>query len=633
MNKATKECCLKWCYYTTIPFVFFATLTRVALLYQALKLSQIDLSAIKIASIFVFGALSDIVTFCYIALPLALIYLICTKININRFGTFLRRVAVFCYIYSLCFNMVAEYLFWDEFGTRFNFIAVDYLVYRREVVDNIYESYPIKTILALLFCASSLVSVLMEFYSSKFFIKKKVGNWLILKVIFTACTVVAADFIFDTPNLIRSKVYTLYSDAYASELSKNGTYSLFEAFSANSLNYKKFYVVCDKGLTHKTLSNKSHTEDIKHNLSIASRPGQKHKKYNVVLVLVESLSAEYMALFGSKQNLTPFLDTMAQKSAVFTNYYATGTRTVRGIEATILSAPPLPGGSIVRRKNNKQIESLGSILKTAGYDNKFIYGGFGYFDNMNNFFERNDFQVVDRASIDSKDIVFANAWGVADEVLFSKFIQEADRSFSENKAFFSVVLTTSNHRPFTYPEGKIDIPSGTRREGAVKYTDYAIMQLISNAKTKPWFSNTIFIISADHCAGSAGKAELPVEKYHIPLIIYAPDIIKPGKFDQLVSQIDVAPSMLEMLGLKPGEQFFGESVFNPRRNMAFISTYQKLGCLTSESLVVLAPKREISYYKIVSKKQEITKKQGAAYNTALDNCVNFYQATSDVYDR
>jgi hypothetical protein len=105
--------------------------------------------------------------------------------------------------------------------------------------------------------------------------------------------------------------------------------------------------------------------------------------------------------------------------------------------------------------------------------------------------------------------------------------REFDKSFRQN-ALFALILTTSNHRPFTYPEGRIDIPSHTGRSGGVKYTDFAIGKFIDDAKKKPWFEDTLFVIVADHCASSAGRTTLPVTKYKIPCIIYSPAHINRG---------------------------------------------------------------------------------------------------------
>ena len=143
-------------------------------------------------------------------------------------------------------------------------------------------------------------------------------------------------------------------------------------------------------------------------------------------------------------------------------------------------------------------------------------------------------------------------------------------------------MTTSNHRPFTFPDGKIDLPSkSSGRHGAVKYTDYAIAELLRAAAEKPWFNETIFVIVSDHCSSSAGRTALPVDKYHIPLIIYAPGgQLSPATVATVMSQVDYAPTLLGLLRWTYPSRFFGRDVFSPdateERERALIGNYQQL---------------------------------------------------------
>jgi phosphoglycerol transferase MdoB-like AlkP superfamily enzyme len=159
----------------------------------------------------------------------------------------------------------------------------------------------------------------------------------------------------------------------------------------------------------------------------------------------------------------------------------------------------------------------------------FVYGGRGYFDNMNAFFSGNGYRVVDQSSVDEAEIHFKNAWGMADEDLYRQTLKLADADYARQQPFLLQLMTTSNHRPYTYPDNRIDIKSGNGRDGAVKYTDYAIGQFLEQARQKPWFDNTIFIFVADHTAGSAGKEDLPITNYQIPLFIYAPKMIEASR--------------------------------------------------------------------------------------------------------
>ncbi len=314
---------------------------------------------------------------------------------------------------------------------------------------------------------------------------------------------------------------------------------------------------------------------------------------NVVLVTIESLSAKYLGSEGDTRGLTPHLDALRKQSLYFNNLYATGTRTDRGLEAITLSMPPTPGRSIVKRIGHESgYGSLGQQLHTQGYDSVFVYGGRGYFDNMNAFFSGNGYRVVDQSSVQESDIHFKNAWGMADEDLYSQAIRVADADYAGKQPFFLHLMTTSNHRPYTYPDGRIDIPSGMGREGAVKYTDYAIHTFLTEAKKKPWFDDTLFIFVADHCAGSAGSEDLPVEKYHIPMWVYAPKWVNAKEFSDLTSQIDIAPTLLGLLKMDYESTFFGRDVLNKGSDLPsriLIGNYQHLGLFDGRDLAILSP--------------------------------------------
>src|SRR5690606_5728385 len=211
------------------------------------------------------------------------------------------------------------------------------------------------------------------------------------------------------------------------------------------------------------------------------------------------------------------------------------------------------------------------------------------------FFSGNGYRVVDQSSIPESDIHFKNAWGMADEDLYHEALRLADSDHAAGKPFLLQLMTTSNHRPYTYPDGRIDIPSGDGREGAVKYTDYAIGQFLQQARRKPWFRQTLFVFVADHTAGSAGREDLPVANYHIPLFIYAPSIVEPREFGGLASQIDLAPTLLGLLSLDYSSTFFGRNLLreDARPGRALIGNYQHLGLFDGQDLAILSPRKMI----------------------------------------
>ena len=134
----------------------------------------------------------------------------------------------------------------------------------------------------------------------------------------------------------------------------------------------------------------------------------------------------------------------------------------------------------------------------------------------------------------------------------------------------------------------------------MRYSDWALGRFFEQARKAPYFENTLFVIVADHCASAAGKTRLPVPGYHIPLILYAPRLLRPGQSDRLASQIDIPPTLLDVLGLPGDDHFFGKSLFEQGREAprAFISNYQELGYLKADRLVVLGPKQRVDIFRI-----------------------------------
>jgi phosphoglycerol transferase MdoB-like AlkP superfamily enzyme len=573
--------------------------------------ADIEISGLNIAKAFGFGLFYDIITLSYIALiPIAYYTFTPAKIFNSSKQQKVNRVLYFLFLVVIIFSAVSEVVFWDEFQTRFNFIAVDYLIYTTEVIENIVESYPIIPIFAAIFSLAGAIFYLTKnqiFSARAAEFKTRFKKFAILS---TFCA--ASFFLVDN-----SKIAHFFLNKYVSEISQNGIYQLFSAYRNNEIDYDSLYLTKDEKAVINTLRSSLKMQEPKVNflneddisrLIPAPRSGGE-KRYNVIFVTMESFSADFMASFGNEENITPNLDKFAKEGLFFTKLKATGTRTVRGLEALSLSIPPTPGNSIVRRPNNENMFNIASPLKERGYEAKFIYGGDGYFDNMNYFFGNNGFDVVDRKNFTSEEITFSNAWGVADEDLFAKAVKEADKSFSNGKPFFNFIMTTSNHRPFTYPNGKIDIDSKTGRNGAVKYADYSIGRLVEMAKSRPWFDNTIFVFIADHCAGSAGNTDVPLWRYQIPAIFYAPKIIKPQIFSENSSQIDIAPTLLGIMNLSYKSKFFGIDVLTNHQTHnrhAFVSTYTDIGYFRHNNgrdmLYLLKPKKEVKFYNVEIKK-------------------------------
>ena len=609
-------------------FVAVCTLTRAIL---ALRPEGAALDSGDLVRGFAYGFGFDLAATAFALTPFVL-WLALAPDRLAR--TWIYRAASIAWFCIACFvfffTAVAEWLFWEEFGARFNFIAVDYLLYTHEVVGNIWQSYPTGKLLIALALAAAAVTALLA---------RRIWRWSAAPFGWRPALVailVLATFLGGVTQFVDSDTKNFSKGDSANELAGSGLYEFFSALRRNELSFERYYATLPIADALATVRGGfADTPWIKPEDGGVERlePGRgAERRMNVVLVSVESLGAEFLGAYGDQRGLTPNLNRLAKESLWFSRVYATGNRTVRGLEALSLSLPPTPGQSIVRRPNNAKLFTLGSVFGNKGYGVIFAYGGYGYFDNMNAYFEANDYRAVDRRDIPAARIQFENVWGVADEHLYDQAIEEIDREKAAHggRPVFVHVMTTSNHRPYTYPPGRIDIASGTGREGAVKYTDYAIGYLIERARTRPWFKDTVFVITADHGASARGTAQIPVDKYLIPVFVYAPAHIAPQRVDRLMSQIDIPPTLLGLLDFRYYTKFLGRDVLRsaPETDRAFVGNFQTLAFMKDDRIAVLRPKRKADVYRLA---------EGRAYfplpaDPALTReAISFYQVASHLF--
>lgn len=623
-------------------YVIISFLTRITFFIWSIK--DVTVGLINILRAFFTGFLFDL-TVVFSFLLLYAIYLL--LFPRKWIGSVADKIFTYLYLSIILliifFSLVAEFPFWDEFGVRFNFIAVDYLIYTYEVVSNINQSYPLPLIIAFL-----LVSVI-----GVFIFLHKTGA---LKITFSDTPPFLKRLLYTLPivvitvlllMLMKNKTADFSNNLVINEIGKNGVFSFFAAYKSNELDYDTFYPTIDEKEAYTTLKkkllqkNQKYTSHQWDNISRKTRGGDESRP-NIILITIESFSADFLTEFGNPNNLTPNYENLAKESIFFTNLYATGTRTVRGMEALTLSVPPTPGNSIVRRPGNDHIFSIATLLRQKNYHPYFIYGGDGYFDNMNNFFGGQGFDIVDRNrgnplsdkieteryNIPDDEVSFENAWGVCDEDLYEQVIKYADRSHSMNTPFFEFVMTTSNHRPYLFPDYKIDLPQGSRN-AAVRYTDYALGKFIENAREKPWFKNTVFVIVADHCASSAGKWEINIDKHHIPAIIYnLPN--SPEKIDRLVSQIDLMPTLFGYLNWNYDSQFYGRDVnqIENGEERAFIGNYRTLGVFNGDLFIQIDDRKSVKQFKVSEKDKSLSEQKDQNQNATIET-ISFYQTASE----
>jgi len=568
-----------------------ATITRVVLTATALRSGQVALA--DLPRIFAMGAGYDLIASVYLTAPFALyLWLLPSALYRSRMHGLLLRAALAVIAFGLIYLGAAEYFFFDEFNARFNYVAVEYLIYPHEVFVNIWETYPVARFMA----AAALLALAVTWLS-----RAAIREALSANESIRARTVPAAAIfllIGATGVAVNGEMGASSGNRVANELAANGVYSFFAAALNAQLDYEQYYLTINKATAEhraRRLLVQGNAEflpgapsPITRHIASSGRPHALH----VIVLLEESLGAEFVGAYGDKRGLTPNLDRIARDSLVFARTYATGTRTVRGMEAVTASFPPVPPESIVKRSHNEGMFNWSTVMSRRGYSPTFIYGGYGTFDNMNHFFSRNGYRVIDRTDMDTPR--FSNIWGVSDEDLFRNALRIYDQQVARGEHIFSVVMTTSNHKPFSFPEGVPGVPpSGGGREAGVRYADYAIGRLIEALQTRPWFSDTLVVIVADHGARVYGREEIPVRSYEIPFLVYSPGHIAPRRVDTVVSQLDVAPTVLGLLNFSYDGTFFGRDALlgEPDRELVPLNHNRDVGLLTGNALTELGFRR------------------------------------------
>ncbi|WP_172563637.1 LTA synthase family protein [Vibrio alginolyticus] len=505
-------------------------------------------------------------------------------------------------LWVLVYMELATAPFIQEYDLRPNRLFVEYLIYPKEVMSMLWTGYKLELFIGAL--GTVLTITLGWKWSKKLTDKAQQVNWKWrpLLALFVVLFGVAGARSSLGHRPLNPAMVAFSNDPLLNDLALNSSYSLL--FAVNSMKSEKsaeqFYGKMDTQKMLELVRTSSTKSDFTPSLlpTMNSNPATyqgKHK--NLVILLQESLGAQFVGALGGLP-LTPNLDELMKEGWQFTQMYATGTRSVRGIEAVTTGFPPSPSRAVVKlSKSQTGFFTIADLLKAQGYHTQFIYGGEANFDNMKTFFFGNGFdQIVEEDDYNNPS--FVGSWGVSDEDLYNKANEEFERLSKSDKPFFSLVFTSSNHSPYEYPKGKIE-PYDSEymtRKNAVKYSDYALGTFFEKAKKSSYWDDTIFIVIADHDARVSGANLVPVKHFHIPALILGKGI-QPRKDDRIANNIDMPPTLLSLIGVDAKTPMIGRDLTKPlaREDERAMMQYDKnFGYLTRDNLVVLSPGEKVS---------------------------------------
>tara|TARA_R110001592_G_scaffold52511_11_gene160722 strand:- start:1145 stop:3094 length:1950 start_codon:yes stop_codon:yes gene_type:complete len=507
---------------------------------------------------------------------------------------------------TLIFMEVTTPEFIMEYDVRPNRIFLDYLIYPKEVFSMLWEGYKPAIFIGL-------AAIAICIYMAVFIIKKTTFSastikWpsklglsvfiLLLGFIFIRSSLQHRPFnpsmvFFSNDNLVNSlTLNSSYSVLYAMYNSRSEQ-SAFDLYG--KLGDKEIIEGVRKAARLELVNSTNNASEFNNNDIPTERfhkASYQGKPKNIVILLQESLGARHVGGLGGA-DLTPNLDSLLKEGWNFTNAYATGTRSVRGIEAVFTGFSPGPSRSVVKlSKSQTGFFSIAALLKKHDYQTQFIYGGESHFDNMKSFFLGNGIDDIHDLST-FKDPKFIGSWGASDEDLYQEAHSEFMRMQDTGKPFFSLVFTTSNHTPFDFPDGCLDTIEGERQtvENAIRYSDCALGKFIATAKQSNYWQDTIFVVIADHDSRTIGADIVPIEHFRIPALILGSNV-QTKEDARLVSQIDFAPTMLSLAGISDQNPMIGFDLTQtiPYENeRAMLQYNENFAWLTHENVIIMKP--------------------------------------------
>jgi len=524
-------------------------------------------------------------------------------------GTALLRGWVLLLLLLLTFIEIASFPFFAEYDVRPNVLFVEYLRYPQEVLSMLWKDQRLNLFIALAAVALAGFAFLRwrAFAGARALLRSPWWTralWCLPLLVLVFCGIRSSTG--RRPANISDALYS--TNRVANEIAKNSLYSIgYDSFRAadDLVRRAPRYGAMPMGEAYERayrLLGRSSEDPARPFVTTIRAAQPAARPRNLVIILEESIGAQFVGFTGAAHSLTPAMDALAADSVAFTNLYSNGTRSIRGIAAMASGFLPLLGEGVVKRSKSQQgFFTLAALLKPLGYHASFIYGGAARFDDMKSWFLGNGFDEV----IEQKDYEhpgFVSTWGVSDEDLFIKANERFTQLTAAGRPFVSVVFSSSNHTPFELPDGKISWEPGVPRksvDNAIKYADYAVGRFFELARHAPYYANTVFVIVADHNVRVYGDDVVPVPGFHIPGLIHLAGV-PAQRYSGLASQPDLLATALSLIGVDLRAPVLGRSIFEPDHQgfvlMQFNDTY---GFRRGDELAVLRADKPASTWRVV----------------------------------
>lgn len=548
------------------------------------------------------GLRVDVATVCWLwGIPMLLTVVLGGEHLIGRLWRAVLRLWLTLGWWLLLFLEISTPSFISEYGFRPNRLYVEYLIYPKEVVSMLWSGHKGELLIAVLATAALLGSG--WWLSGRVTRSLVMPRWYwrpVLAVLVIALAVMGGRSTLGH-RALNPALVAFSTDPLVNTLPLNSGYSVMFALKqlGNEEDPSQYYgkLPSERVIAlMREASGRPADVFVSPELPSMSRNQAtwQGKPKNLVIILQESLGARFVGNLGGLP-LTPNIDALSREGWNFRQLYATGTRSVRGIEAVVAGFTPTPAQAVVKLdKSQTGFFTLAGLLREHGYDTSFLYGGESHFDNMRSFFLGNGFgRVVDQK--DFRNAAFVGSWGASDEDLMNKANEEFTRLHDEGKPFFSLVFSSSNHDPFEFPDGRIELyeqPKATRNNAA-KYADYAVGQFFKAARAAPYWKDTLFLVIADHDSRVGGAELVPIPRFHIPGVIVG-DGVPARQDERVVSQIDMAPTLLSLMGISGEYPMLGRDLTQTPANWpgrALMQYDKNFALMEGNQVVILQPQQ------------------------------------------
>jgi phosphoglycerol transferase MdoB-like AlkP superfamily enzyme len=585
---------LLW-YLITVLFIFFINRMLLLIFFHN---SISDLIANDYFTLFAVSARFDFAIAGYLSIPYLICYLSIS--GSDRVNRIIHNILV-CYttltIFIIFFLEFSTFRFMEEYAQRPNRLMFEFLNHPVEVFSTLFKLTGPTLIILIL---GSIISAIAAFKIFSKLLKNIVIPGIVQRAIILPLLLVLCIFFARGSRITGRPLVVADSDfsnnLIANQIAINSPYTFFDALKRFSFekNSKSIYGfdfkdrdIIETVKRNITIPENAYLNDANNPFLHIQKPVFKRKRpLNLVIILEESMGAEFVGCLDGRP-LTPNFCALSKKGIFFKNLYSTGVRSAHGIEAVLCGFLPSPNEGVIKLGLSQYNFFTGaSLLQQHGYNTSFIYGGDSTFDNMRSFAIKNGFkEIIDERDFDNN--VFHGTWGVADEFVMDKAI---DWFSSQKGPFFSLIFTTSNHGPFEFPDGRIELYESPKASvnNTVKYADYSIGYFFKKAEKYKFFNDTAFLIVADHNWRSFGSNYVPIDKMRIPGLIIAPGV-SPRIIEEPASQVDLLPTMLSIMGLQNYNPMIGEDLtksLNNYKGRAYLQFYNHYAYLEGEDVVM-----------------------------------------------